>query len=209
MGKAAEPSPRQTALNAYRSGDYETARVGLQAYLKNAPEDPEAIAALAMTYAKLGHFPEAQGLIETLIVRRPQSVSANYYKAQILDLAGRSGEALNHYRYVLELQPDHPRAAAKAQALVQKGVTPAPKPPSAARAKVPPRIVQEPPAESEEFDLATVTAPALSAATASTPAQAPPPNDTSAASSPPEATASAAGAAPLLLATPIDDGKPN
>jgi tetratricopeptide (TPR) repeat protein len=72
---------------------------------------------------QVGKATEANWVVETVLIRRPDWVQARWLHALVFERLGRRDEAIELFRYVLRLQPDNPHAHA---GLVRLQATPNP-----------------------------------------------------------------------------------
>jgi Ca-activated chloride channel family protein len=127
----AEAAEAKTAVEAYQSGDYETALKGFIDAQLTDPDDPEVLYNVGNAYYKNGDFGAAgehyQDALDKLgdAARRPDLAAKLHYNlGNARFRAGRYPQALESYEKALELAPDDAQAkenlAFVKQAMAQK-----------------------------------------------------------------------------------------
>ena len=126
--KELEPQNAQVLaklVSAYEAaGQAEQAEATLEQWVQAAPEDPQALMALASSkarkkdfaaaeelYRKVAHRERAADAFKKAIDVKPDYARAHLMLADTLVGLGRFAEAKEHYQKFLELQPDSPQAA--------------------------------------------------------------------------------------------------
>ncbi len=86
------------------------AKEELERALSHQPRDAEGQALLAFVYFRLGHYPRAISLYQSLVDQHPKVVSLRVNLSLALIKSGDASAAREHLRTALELEPEHERA---------------------------------------------------------------------------------------------------
>jgi tetratricopeptide (TPR) repeat protein len=92
------------------TGDVQGALQTAADALRLAPDDPRAAEQLASVLADAGDGERLAPLAEAMVVRFPDRLEARYYRATALFLRGRSQDAIDAVRQVVDARPEHTRA---------------------------------------------------------------------------------------------------
>jgi tetratricopeptide (TPR) repeat protein len=84
----------------------------VQALARHEPDNPSAHANLGAYYHRVGDFTAAVASYLRSLELRPDAVTTRAQLAQALESAGDPEAARDHWRAVLEREPDHAQAAA-------------------------------------------------------------------------------------------------
>ena len=95
---------------AASSGRFDLAIDQYRQLLAAQPGSLNAQFALAASYRAAGDGKSAIELLDKSVQTHPESAEASLRLAQALVSVGRANDAKGHYRHVLQLQPDNPRA---------------------------------------------------------------------------------------------------
>ncbi len=98
------------ARAAHDAGAYEAARSACEALLAKIPDDPDALALLALVAADQGQVDEAMGWATRAVAAGPQSAGAHYMMGRLHETQDRLAEAESSYRRAVALAPAHARA---------------------------------------------------------------------------------------------------
>ena len=93
-----------------RSGDFQDAIDSYRIYLRQNPNDPDAINNLAAALVEAHKPDEALATIQTAVRLTPKHVAANATLGYVLLELGRPDEALRQFRHAVELKYDTPQA---------------------------------------------------------------------------------------------------
>lgn len=100
------PNPYLQALDAYRRGDYGTARERLETSAASQPDHAETRHLLGVVLAREKRFAEAFAHFLAAIELAPPRHDFRCNYALALHESGKSEQAINHFRLVLDTHPD-------------------------------------------------------------------------------------------------------
>jgi uncharacterized RDD family membrane protein YckC len=126
------PSLREQGLQALREANLDRAIDLLVRAVMADDRDTDAKAALGIAYSQKGLHEQAKRAIQTAVERQPQNAAYRYNLGLVLERAGDVQGAIVAFRDTLLVQPQHPQALAKIQAMGPQGqalLAAAPKPP--------------------------------------------------------------------------------
>ena len=126
--ESATPNLREQGGQALRDGEIDRAVDLLARAVMTDGQDAEAEALLGVAYSQKGLHPQAKRALQTAIELRPQEIRYQFNLGVALEQASDWNGAANAYQRVLQVNPEHPQARAKLQALGSKVQSSAPAP---------------------------------------------------------------------------------
>ncbi len=164
-----QPSTREAAFEALRSGNLEQALPLLSQLVEEHPSDAEAQAYLGVAYGHLGMHEQATGCLAEATRLAPAVPALHYNHGRALEQQGRLVDALAAYRTAVGLDATHALAAAAVRRLHPEHAPEAPDDRTISMPARPGPVTAAPPVE-ENFD--PVALEAFVAAMQSRPGQA-------------------------------------
>src|SRR5438874_1752189 len=108
---------RQQGVEALRGGQIDAAIDALSRHLTSAPDDAEALGWLGVACSQKGLHDQAVPYLDRAAHLQPAMPGLHFNRAVALERAGRAADAAAAYQQTLRLNPSHPQARQRLEAL--------------------------------------------------------------------------------------------
>jgi uncharacterized RDD family membrane protein YckC len=117
---------RARGADALRRGQADEAIQALTQHLRATPTDGDGFGMLGIAYSQKGQHAQAIQCLDRAVQLRPDAAPLHFNRGLALERAGRTADAAGAFGQTLRLDPKHPHAAARLQALGQSAPSAAP-----------------------------------------------------------------------------------
>lgn len=113
-------SPYEKGLEHARAKEYEKARHFFEMQLTREPQNLVCLKALANCLTNLNRFKAAEAAFKKALALEPENPNLHYKTALVLDQQGKTDAAVNQYKEVLRLNPNHAKAKKRLRVLLNR-----------------------------------------------------------------------------------------